>query len=328
MRRATSTKLLVSSFILICTLLLVDSETIQPPVATSSETSLNEASLGAANSSTSLKELTTADPLGASPSFLPETVLADGMLTGAWSKCAALSDATLSASTELGCRIDKDYQDRISFAFTAAFEHPKESYNLGKPAVSHAGGAALPSVSEYVFDPQTNQGSFTVFYNCQREGAETEVFSSLELSLSVSNETAVEFRWGKLCKSGVNKLLDLSYEANDGETVSFYNDFQRAHALIVPPTVALTQLHMSIAAPAVYQRFEPASVSSSASKVVSVVARGIAGNGTLTAGAPTILSIMYECLSLGKATIEVKIPVPPWSDLTASFRKDCGAFRA
>jgi hypothetical protein len=55
-----------------------------------------------------------------------------------------------------------------------------------------------------------------------------------------------------------------------------------------------------------------------------VSARGAAGNGTVVLGKPAVLSIMYECLSIGKATVQVQIPVPPWADMAASFEKDCG----
>lgn len=264
-------------------------------------------------------KLATADPLteigSSSVSFTAETLIDAGTVSGAWKTCLdglqGVAKPDNAKLLSLGCRIEADYLDRISFAATV----DDTKFPALEPSVTATGGSALPAVEEYKFNNVTKIVTFTVLYQC---AANKEGLSVMNLALG-----SAKVRWGKQCRTGVNKLLELGYKSVSGDVISL-SHATAAKEILIPPMSELTELHVDVLWPAVAQVFGPVTLTSRSPEVLSVKARGVSKSGTLFAGLFSAISVMYECHSFSKAFVDVRIAVPPWHDLTATFLKDCG----
>lgn len=263
--------------------------------------------------------LTTADALGVYDNFEPESIVANGKLAGKWESCRITKSSDQSELEGKNCRIDHDYIDRISFGFK--FGHLSDPNQIDHPNVTALNGVARPKIHQFSFDSNNLVGEFSVKYDCGKT-EETTILSVMQLTFQISRTQNVTIQWGKLCKSGVNNLLRFGYITASGEKRPFSdvgND-----VMLAGPTSAFTDLYLSVVSPAVSQDFLAPKVTSSNESVVTATVRGDAGNGTVTSRRSAKFVIMYACHGHGEAYLEVSVLVPPWSDMSASFKKDCG----
>lgn len=263
--------------------------------------------------------LSTADALGVNDRFEPDTIFADGELAGKWYTCRVNASASRPDVDKNGCRVDQDYIDRISFGFR--FTHLSNPNSISRPVPIALSGVARPELYRYSFDSSTLSGEFTVKYNCGKT-QEDSILSVLQLSVPVTPSRNVTIQWGKICKSGVNKLIDFGYVTSSGEMRSFLR--LDDSVMMVGPTSSFTELYLSVLPPAVSQDFLVPTIVSANESIVTAAVRGDAGNGTITSKRSAKIAIMYSCIGHGETSLDVKIQVPPWSDMTTSFKKDCG----
>jgi hypothetical protein len=279
----------------------------------------------AAASFSSQVDLRTAAAPGVADSFKAERVIDRGVLQGRWAACVNVSVSTSApaadAMRELGCRVDGEHDFRAEFEVSLGEEKLKNG-TCPLVTVSAAGGSAHPFVQGWACGKDSKWLPFHVLYRCAK-GESGFSAIALRIQSALNGSEALVLRWGKECRSGVNKLLDVAYLSASGNVVSLYTP-PRSEQLVIPPTSAVTEMHVSVLPPVLAQPFLPAEVFSDDPGVVKVSLRGDSGNGTVVAGVATVMSIMYECVALGNATVLFRLPVPPWDDLAATLIKDCG----
>jgi hypothetical protein len=266
--------------------------------------------------------LSTADPLELDPDFQPVPVFKDSKLVGSWNTC--LAEIKGGNVNRASCVVEPDYADRISFAFE--IKDMDLPYAVTSPLVvgsrgsSDPGMSSEPEVVDFSLNRKTSSGSFTVVYHCMKGASAT---SLVELTLPVIRSFNVSILWLKDCKSGPSQHLELGYINTSGQRQKFVDGH-----VVVPATVALTEIYIRVSAPAISQEFGTANVSSSDTNVVTVSTRGSVSEGVAGARDPATIAVMYACHTNGKATISLNVPVPPWDDLEATLVKDCGGSAA
>jgi hypothetical protein len=307
------------------------------PAAPPARQNMTSAASAAYEAALSAYLLMTADPLGAYPSFEPDRVLAKSELVGLWRSCTpeAASKAAKEAKEAMngsgggdvaGCVVQAGTTDRTSFFFSLGdVMSAHQAANV--PILNVTGGVSAPTAVDITFDTVTFTGGFTVLYKCGPTEPANPRASVVEMTVTVTNMHNIIFRWVKMCESGTHKMLDIGYVPADSkeEHSLLLNSSAAKTGLVVSPTLATTDMFMSIRLPAPSIDYHAPVVTSSNKSVCSVATRGEADGGTLVAGDPARFSIMYTCVGRGHVTVDVSVDVPPWDPLrTVSFVKDCG----
>jgi len=177
----------------------------------------------------------------------------------------------------------------------------------------------------YEYYEQSFGTELEVVYHCQRQGVVT-----MTLSIPVNEDNGstkrLEVSWEKSCGSGVRFGLQVGTVelgndvVEDGETKPEWKSGES-----VPAAVTLSTFYLSMEEGFGTQTYSPPQVSSSNPHVL-VHSRGYASiaNSISEEDYAHELTIVYECVGTGKATITVRIDIPPYSPVTWNWEKVCG----
>lgn len=238
---------------------------------------------------------------------------------------SATSTATRMAAGE-DCLAEGVYADRMSFQMVLSrqvFDH----LNSGTPAVTVSGGNAHPALDHWNLDPEGLTGAFTILYRCA--AGTPGAVSIIGLAFGLSPSVVVRLRWVKRCGGGPNTLVDLRYADDDGQEVPFGETGVAGGATnltTIGPMESATRVMLHLRSPAQTLDYAVPTVTSSDSSILGVELRGgpVVTAGTLSADAPAELRVLYTCARSGEAGVSLRLRIPPWDDITAMWKKDCG----
>lgn len=253
-------------------------------------------------------------------------IFQNGSLIGAFESNPMSSDVSnLPGDVDDGAWYnDGPYADRISFQYT--YELDESDYTISKPVIAvDTEMGVSPVVQDERNEPSSGIGSFTVKYMCKPGGVEK---SFVSLHIQVTKEHSVDFTWIKVCGHGKNMHLDLGFLGSDDKVTLFNADgtygTEEQNTLEVGPLQLSTALSAELTPPAWQLDFLDPYIESDSS-LISVSLRDTIKAGTLNSDGPTRFSAHYECIETSaRAKITFTLGIPPWDNVTASWRKTCG----
>lgn len=259
-------------------------------------------------------------------SFKMVPIFQNGSLVGAFESNPMSSDVSNLAEgvDDAAWYNDGPYADRISFQYT--FEPDVSDYTISQPVIGvDTELGASPIVQDEQSEPSSGIGSFTVKYMCKPGGVEKSIVS---LHIQVTKEHSVDFAWIKVCGHGKNEHLDFGFIRSDDKVTLFNTDgtygTEEQNTLEVGPLQLSTALTAELTPPAWLLDFLDPHIESN-SPLIAVSLRDTIKAGTLNSDSATKFSVHYHCVETSaKATIKFTLGIPPWDNVTASWRKTCG----
>lgn len=226
------------------------------------------------------------------------------------------------------CFTDDSYNDRLVFQLTFTIS-PKEivdAFQNTPPKLTFKTDPTIakPAMVNAVVQVENAIAEIEVRYNCQSSGA-----VSLKLQVIVGNDVRekVTIYWQKQCATGVNDKLTYGYLSPSATGEMQHHSFggDSSASVIVAPADVSTEFFMKLDQPGAQQIFYAPYVTSSDTAAVKVAVRGNHPQGGVIQGlTDTSFQVGYNCASKGDAVIKATIAVPPFKNITASWRKDCG----
>lgn len=259
--------------------------------------------------------------------FKVVNIFSNGSLAGPWEHSPKASDfATLDSNSD--DRIwyhDGAYSDRISFQFS--YDPEMKDYMFEDPVlrVDEVAAGVEPVLRNLFRDDVAGMGSFMFLYRCQKGGPER---TRLSIHMQVTKNYAVDTMWIKICGSGRHEHMIFGFQDGDSNTVKFNSDgtygTEERHTLEVGPSQISTVLTAQLEEPAWELEFEKPYLTSD-SDDVQVQLRETVSAGTLNVDFKTKFSILYTCeQTSARANIRFTFGIPPWENMTATWRKVCG----
>lgn len=216
------------------------------------------------------------------------------------------------------------YLDRISFKM--AYSQDSKDYAFTKPVVQVSTISGIdPSVEDFKTGDDA-VGSFHILYSCKGTGPEKNLIS---LHVQITNEHSLDVTWSKTCGRGRNEHINFGFLRSDNKLTIFNEDgtygITEAQTLEIGPLQQSTELSAQLTAPQWQLGFLTPHLESD-NDMVRVALRGTISGGTLSTDAPTKFSILYHQCEQTSATAAIKFTfaIPPWNNITASWRKTCG----
>lgn len=257
--------------------------------------------------------------------FTVTPLFENGTLVGQFEHCPKSSAvSSLSKEDEENCYVDGPYMDRIAFQFSFLPNTP--GYQIAEPQVQTTADSGIaPSIHEFHSDRTTGSGAFSILYGCKRDAQEK---SYLSLRMQVTKDRSVEVIWTKACGRGRFEHMHFGFTAHDQSIILFNADgtygTDEKRTLDVGPLDTTTELVMQLTPPAQQLDFLDPQVSSDSEDVI-VTLRGAISGGTANSDKATKFSVLYDCpKSVPSAQIRFTVAIPPWDNVTATWRKDCG----
>ena len=256
--------------------------------------------------------------------FKDVTVFEDGKLVGPFASSPNTADVGSLSETEAGEMYkDTRYADRIAFKFL--YDEESTDYAFEQPTVVTTSTSVIsPIMKGYRVDEADSVGFFTIHYHCQ-QGIGGNAFVGMTMQITKDHKLTVS--WSKECGKGRFDKVEFGFMAHD-RSVSLFNEDGtygqlEQKRLEVGPTDTSTDLIMKLVPPAYNLDFKVPIISSDSPDVL-VSLRGAITADTLTSEQTTHFSVYYECNAMSKAEIKFSVAIPPWDNVTASWRKDCG----
>lgn len=245
--------------------------------------------------------------------FTPEDVLLHGAPVSKWRTCIPGSNMTQ-------CVVVPAYTDRLSFSYT--FDRNYEDLYVHREPIIRLLGpkrkAAAPDVTFFDVLP-TAGGEFTLRFRCATSRTSRALLFELEVSLL--QETSRTVRFYKRCGAGSHPYVNAT--AKIGPRVHGANNFQ---LLPVAAIYESAQVKLDLQPPALAQAHGVPVLRSSNPEVIATL-RGLTKAGTLVAGRPATLSVMFACAGRGSSIVTLRVPMPPWAPVFVQLRKRCGRSR-
>lgn len=262
---------------------------------------------------------------------LTTTVFQNGHLVKNFSSCSAANtspdSADLKFSNVTGCYTDSIYTDRIMFDFSFNRDGLEKQLRDHKPELQFSGDFAEPTIAETIFKPSLSTGKVSILYNCKPD-AEASLGLRLTLSFGAGPSETLHVYWVKECKGQDNDELQFGHVVPHGEKG---RDTRTPFAtedvpLIVAPSDVSTEIFFKLDVTGAQQAFLAPMIVSSDPDVVTVAVRGNHPEGGILSGLEvTTFQVMYECLKpTGSSEISISVGIPPFNNLTASYKKECG----
>lgn len=263
-----------------------------------------------------------------------------GKMVGKFAACGKADKSDM----ETICDVAPEYADRntVQLKFDTAVLNGSvlmdllNNFHVGRmvPVASSEGGRAHPVVvNGWKIDDETATVTMVVKYGCHFPAEDDTAKNSsslVKLHLPLSVSRFVQLSWVKKCGSGHFEHLDFGYLNHEKKTVLFHHDGTHGErkevGLEVSPHDLSTVLTLALRDGVGALDFQAPYVTSSKPDLVKFSVRGALNQGTLslTPSEPAEVSIMYECKAAVTADFDVTIGIPPWTNLTASWTKDCG----
>ena len=256
--------------------------------------------------------------------FKLNPIFEDGVLTGVFNGSVNSSSLTdLKEADDETWYKESPYLDRIAFQFR--YTPDSNDYVFSKPTVYTTDESGIsPEVHDYRTDSTNGMGTFTILYKC-KPGAQEK--SRISLHMPVTSEKSVDMAWIKECGHGRHEHVEFGYTTYDHNIALFNPDgtygTEEKKILEIGPLDLSTELTMKLTPPAQNLNFLDPHVQSD-SESVSVYLRGTISKGSLSSDETTKFSVLYDCKAATRAQITFSVAIPPWDNITTTWRKDCG----
>lgn len=256
--------------------------------------------------------------------FKLNTIFEDGALTGVFNGSVNSSSLTdLKDADDEQWYKESPYLDRIAFQFR--YTPDSTDYAFSKPTVYTSDDSGIsPEVHDYRTDSVNGVGTFTILYKCKPNGQDK---SRISLHMPVTSEKSVDMAWIKECGHGRHEHVEFGYTTYDHNVALFNPDgtygTEEKKILEIGPLDLSTELTMKLTPPAQNLDFLDPHVQSD-SESVSVYLRGTISKGSLSSDETTKFSVLYECKAATRAQVTFSVAIPPWDNVTTTWRKDCG----
>lgn len=259
--------------------------------------------------------------------FRTVPIFKNGSFTGGFEECPTTSDLEMAGTTfdDSKWYADGAYADRISFQYT--FMPDSKDYVDFLPVIKSDSASGIdPSLMDSDHDMEGGMGRFTLLYRCEPDGQER---NHLSLHLQITETHSLDTMWVKICGRGRFEHMVFGFLSGDNEDVTPFNadgtyGTEEQHTLEVGPTQLSTVLSAELEEPAWELDFADPYIKSD-SDLVSVSLRETVRGGRLSMDMPKKFSILYSCeQNSARANIMFTFAIPPWDNVTASWRKVCG----
>lgn len=254
--------------------------------------------------------------------YITKSVYSDGVLSPAFNSC----DPSENVSS---CYQDDAYNDRLRFQLSFQIDPEIIDFALSQnpPTVStdeKGSSIAAPTISNVFVNDDGSSGIVEVYYQCQTNAHGTVQFH-LSLYLGPMPEDALEIRWEKLCANGPNDKMKFGYLSGDyifGNVEQHQFGHDTTALLTVLPSDVSTEFFLQLEEEGASQLFHAPYILSSDPDIVTVTVRGNHPQGGILEGTQlTSFQIGYDCHSVGEATIETNIGIPPFNNISATWKK-------
>lgn len=274
-------------------------------------------------------------------SSITATVYSENALFPPFNSCTLESTTSpdFTGTTNTDCFSDDPFNGRLSFQLTfqadpavvkaAIISRPPEVFTttfgqtIASPSVISVPSSGDDSQDD-TDDEVSNSMIVTVVYNC-KSNSNGVVPVRLTLHFGTETENDVVIIWRKNCDNGINGLINYGYLTGDEDQGSeqLHKFGQDAAALItVGASDESTEFFLKLEKPGALQTFLAPLVTSTFSDIVSINVRGNHPQGGLLEGLTiTKFQIGYECHRKGEATIETTIGIPPFRNISATWKK-------
>lgn len=214
------------------------------------------------------------------------------------------------------------YTDRITFEFS----HPAYlTYDLQPPLPKSSNSTiATPKTLDFHFDHPQHTGSFSIVYDCHQ----LDHFNNVSISVvfPILPALSIYFSFTKTCPSGPHPYINFGYfhpsphAPSDSVPVPF-----RPNSLIPTfgPHIINTRIYLKLEPPATSQEFFHINTTTS-NPALSAQVRGPVFGGVIRTSESPVIHVLYHCHSSGLFDVHLRIPIWPFDELTASWKKDCG----
>lgn len=255
--------------------------------------------------------------------FRLRPVYEKGEFTGPFLKNPNTSDVkSLASMNQTDWYQDSDIRDRVNFQFR--FDSDKK-YDIERPNITVQNDSGIePIVLDFQTIVYSGSGSFAILYSCVMGKPGSFIIT---FSMPVTKEHTLTTAWVKTCGQGRFEYLDSGFVNHEGHNVNFNADgtygVDEKKALEVGPMDASTELYVNLKPPADNLDFLTPYIMTD-SEDVSVKLRGAIAAGRFSSDTKTTFTVLYECERSATANVNFMTGIPPWDNVTASWRKDCG----
>lgn len=282
---------------------------------------------GGSGSRLSSLYINTVKPGRGSPISTP--VFKENSLVSLFNSCHAADDDSTRLGGSADCFEDDAFNDRLTFQITysisgsviqKAFEdHPPNLTLLGESE-----DVAESVISDYSVDMKDSNAKVSISYRC-KQNSDAEISLQLRLQFGDDDDSSIDIFWKKVCKSGPNEEIEFGYivqdkDSGEKENHEFGKDSDAPY--VVSPGDVSTEIYLKVSTPGAQQVFLSPYIHSMNSDVVTVSVRGNhPKGGTLQGLLPTSFQVSYECSRKGSSDILVSVAIPPFQNLTTTYRK-------
>lgn len=216
-------------------------------------------------------------------------------------------------------------QDRISFQIRYDSELEAE-YAITEPSVFVSAGAdtGIEPKHEFQLYTDSGMGAFIIYYNCVMGKPGT---FPIGIRIPVTKDHVIETGWLKTCGHGRFEYLNFGFLDHTSQFVPFNADgtygVDEHRRLEVGPMDPSTDLKAQLKVPATNLEFLNPHVMSN-SPDVGVKLRSTVAASTFLDDSETTFTVLYDCEAKATADIKFTVAIPPWDNVTATWRKDCG----
>lgn len=217
------------------------------------------------------------------------------------------------------------YTDRISFEFSfGSFL----TYDIRSPTISSSNETiAKPKSIDFQTDDEERSGSFSIVYDCIRHPVDEHVRNvTVSVVFPIVSGLSLFYSFRKSCGGGQHKFMELGYfedSANAASEVSRMPFTPAQPAPVFGPHAMSTKIYLHLHRPATSQEFFHVNATSSSSSLV-LHTRGPTFGGVVKASESAVVHILYDCRGSGEADVSFSVPIFPFHQLSASWKKDCG----
>lgn len=256
-----------------------------------------------------------------------ETVFSNNALVSTFNSCTLETKVNSS-----DCFADDMYNDRLEFQIVFHYDANliRDAFTSRPPSLSTASFAsalASPAIVTATVHDDDSTASIIVRYNCKQDNHGIVPIRLLIHFGNDSDSANVAIHWQKACESGVQSKILFGYlsgNSADGSTEQHEFGGDDAPLVIVNPSDESTEFFLKLDVPGAQQEFLAPHITSSKDNVAVSVRGNHPQGGVLQGLESTSFQIGYDCLKQGETTIEATIAIPPFKNVSATWKKDCG----
>ena len=259
---------------------------------------------------------------------LTETVFKEHSLDGLFNSCVIDPAYTVEGDNSTACYTDDAYNDRITFSFTFRFPATELDSQFEKhpPSLEVLGDSSSisePMILTKGINKDDSTGKVSVAYGCKTASSGV-IALSLTLHFGEKEGDSVSIRWKKECRNEKNDKIEIGYlllEKGNSDTTK--QPFPSTESpLVVAPNDVSTEVYIKLGQAGAQQQFLAPYITSSNLAVTPVTLRGNhPAGGVLEGLEQTTLQVGYHCATEGETDIALSIGIPPFENLTATWKK-------